>query len=276
MARTINAGENVGRGDLFKVDPRKIIVQPDLRARWANPGQSEVIALAESMLRHGQQHAITCRMNPGDKRIILEQGGTRLEAGLWLVKNRDKSWRIEVKIVDHNEEDGFAAAVAENRDRNETSAMDDAANMRRFRERYGWKDKQIKESLGCQSPHLRNLEVLLTLPKKVQQLVHQRKLAVSAAVLLAELSGPELSTALTEASASGKVDSQKVRQAARRTGQKVSRTLKDMKTLFIRLEKQEDMSDEVQVLSRGMLDFAAGTIDEQSLTAIIQNIVSGV
>lgn len=271
MARKINAGKNVGRGDIYKVDPQEVIVDPNMRARWETPGKRRVEELAHSMYENGQFNPVVCRMSAADKRIILEQGGTRLEAALWITENLDPNWRIEVKIVDHNEEEGFASAILENKDRNETSPMDDASNMRTMRERYGWSDKDIQRLLSCNSSYLRSLEVLLTLPKKVQSLVHRRKLAVSAAVLLAGLSGAELDEALSKAKASGKIDSEQVHNVARRNGKTVRRSLKHVRKVFSSMDAPPPP---VQTFAERLEEFLSGEADEETFRDYLISVLS--
>lgn len=271
MARKINAGENVGRFDVFMVDPRNVKVDPSLRARWElePPGPERVRELAESFLEHGQSNPCVARMDPSDKTLIIEQGQTRHAAAMWILENRDPKFRLQVKVVDRNEEEGFVCAIEENRIRTETTPMDDAYNMRRLRNSYGWDDPKIEALFKCRSAYLRNLETLLALPIRIQRLVHRGELAVSNAMLLANLSGDDLQDALTEAESqrtiSGRVTGAAVRPAVRNrvnNGQKVARTLRDIRLSFATICVRPDATPKVQEFTEMFQGFAKGEVSE--------------
>lgn len=273
MAKHINAG-NVGRSDMFKVDPNEIIVDPEMRARWEVPGEDRVLEIADSMFDFGQQQPIICRCRPDDKKLVLEAGGTRLEAAKLIVANRDPNWRIEVKVMDHNEEDGFVSAIIENRIRNETSPMDDAVNVRALRERYGKEDQEVCDILHCKSTYLRQLETLLSMPKKVQKLVHQRKLSVAAMQLLVGLTGDALEEALSQNTGKGTIDTSHVRQTARNRGKRVARSLKDVRTTFTKFSESETVPDRGKQFIARFLEYVAGTIDEETFLNDLMNVIS--
>lgn len=286
MARRINAGENVGRQDVFLVDPREVTVDPALRARWEvdPPGPEAVQELVESFLEFGQSNACVARQNPVDKTLIIEQGQTRHAAALWIVNNRDPKWRLKVTVVDRNEEEGFVCAIEENRVRNETTAMDDAHNMRRLRDAYGWDDARICKTFRCQTQYLRTLETLLSLPVKVQRLVHHHKLAVANAVLMANLAGRDLDDALREVenatSANGRINGSAVRKAVRtRTeaapnGKKVARTLKDIRGTFTSLQA-DDQPDSVRKFADLFLKFVKGDITDKTFQKRTVELIGG-
>lgn len=275
MARKINAGDNVGRFDVFQVDPRNVKVNPALRARWEEepPGPERVQELAESFLQHGQSNPCVARMDPADKTLIIEQGQTRHAAAMWIVENRDPKFRLQVKVVDRNEEEGFVCAIEENRIRTETTAMDDAYNMRRLRGHYGWDDPKIESLFKCRSAYLRNLETLLTLPVRLQRMVHRGELSVSNAVLLANLSGDDMQEALSEAetqrTSSGRVTGAAVRPAVRsrvKNGQKVARTLKDIRESVAAICLRTDAPPKVQEFTGLFQGFAKGELSEDEFS----------
>lgn len=285
MARKINAGENVGRSDMFLVDPREVIVDPNLRARWAKapPGPDAVRELVEDFLANGQSNPCVARMQASDKRLIIEQGQTRHAAALWIVENKDKNWRLKVTIGDRNEEEGFVCAIQENRVRTDTSPVDDAFNMRALRDRYGWDDKRICAFYKIKSPVLRDWETLLTLPDKVLHLVHGRKLSVANAVLLAGLAGSELSAALKEAQAApatrgGRVNPSAVRQAVRSrkgsTNGHVARTLKDVRSKFTTFSAREDIPPKARDLGTAILRFISGESNEAEFDEFVAGLFS--
>jgi hypothetical protein len=84
----------------------------------------------------------------------------------------------------------------EGRERRETTPVDNAVAQRRLREDYGWTDTKIAEFYRCSAPYVGTLKKLLTLPTRVQRLVHGKELSVQAATALADLPPDEQANVL--------------------------------------------------------------------------------
>jgi ParB-like chromosome segregation protein Spo0J len=95
-----------------------------------------------------------------------------------------------------NDEEAFRRNIVENRERKETTPIDDAYNQRRLRDDFGWTDTKIAEFYGLTASYVGLLKKLLSLPTQTQKLVHVRQLSVKAAVALTELTPEEQQKAM--------------------------------------------------------------------------------
>ena len=195
MAIKINAGD-VGRGDVFYIDPHEIIVDEKLNGRWEPHDEEAVKALAKSYEEEGQLQAVQVR-KVADNRVQLVMGYRRHAAAVEFNKRHpDKPMKLKAVVVTINDEEAFRRNIVENRERRETTPIDDAYNQRRLRENFGWNDTRIAAFYGVTAPYVGLLKKLLSLPTDTQKLVHGRQLSVKAAAALTELTPEEQQKAL--------------------------------------------------------------------------------
>lgn len=222
MVLKVNAGD-VRRSDLFHVDPTAIVVNDELRGREFVPTEATIIALAVSLLTQGQLQPVQCRRIE-DNRLQLVLGFTRTAAARLIrdgftdsdgVFHQDAEFALQVKIVDGNDEESLIRNIVENAIRNETSAIDDAHNQNRLRERYGKSDVEIAKIYGYPSSvKVGRLRKLLGLEKPLQVLVHNG-LAVQAALDLLELPAEKRAEFIAEAEKGGPINGATVRAQVR-------------------------------------------------------------
>ena len=96
-----------------------------------------------------------------------------------------------------NDEEALRRSIMENRERSETTPMDDAYNQRRLREECGWTDVRISDFYKVSPPYVAVLKKLLLLPTDIQLRVHTKQISVQAAIALADLSPEEQKAVLT-------------------------------------------------------------------------------
>jgi hypothetical protein len=90
-----------------------------------------------------------------------------------------------------NDEEALRRSIVENRERAQTTAMDDAHNQRRLREECGWTDTKIAEFYKVSPAYVGTLKKLLLLPTNVQLMVHTRQISVQAAIAMTDLTPEE-------------------------------------------------------------------------------------
>ena len=179
MAIKINAGD-VGRGDVFFIDPQEIIVDEKLNGRWEPHDEAAITSLAKSFEEEGQLQPVQVR-RVADNRVQLVMGYRRHAAVVEFNRlHPDKPMKLKAIVVTINNEEAFRRNIVENRERQETTPIDDAFNQRRLRDDYGWTDTKIAEFYGLTPPYVGLLKKLLTLPTATQKLVHSRQLSVKA------------------------------------------------------------------------------------------------
>jgi ParB-like chromosome segregation protein Spo0J len=191
MALKLNAGQDVKRGDFFFVDPFQVIVKEELRGRHKPPTDEQIIQMAESMLEFGQRQPVECRKVEGNK-LLLNLGFTRTAAARLIRTGftgtdgkykQDAKFKLKVVVTDANDEQAFKNNVVENAHRNQTSPIDDAFNQARLRDKYGMSDAEIGRLYRYKDQNkVGRLRRLLSLPSEIQDLVHEDRLPVQAAL----------------------------------------------------------------------------------------------
>lgn len=199
MSISISAGDTK-RGDFFFIDPFQIETREELRGRHIPPTADKIVELAVSILAHGQLQPIQCRRMEGN-RLLLTLGFTRMAAIRLIrsgfldtegIQHCDPEIKIKAVVNDANDETAFIQNVVENAHRNETSAIDDAYNQDRLRDRYGKTDAEIARLYQYRSPgKVGQLRQLLTLSGDVQKRVHSGELSMQAALDMRHLPEPE-------------------------------------------------------------------------------------
>lgn len=213
MALSINAGADARRTDLFMVDPYQIIVKEDLRGRLKPPTQEQIIDMAESLAKHGQQQPVQVR-KVHDKQVQLVLGFTRCAAARLIREGFDfvnpatgeterihfPEFKLKVVVADVNEEQALLHNIIENAHRKDTSPIDDAYNHNKLRDKMGKTDAEITRIYRYKdSNRVGRCRKLLGLPNDVQEMVHDGRMAVSAALALLELPEEEMKTAIAAA-----------------------------------------------------------------------------
>lgn len=196
MALKVNAGDDVRRGDLFHVDPFQIIVKEELRGRRFPPTGEQIVEMAMSIFDNTQRQPIECR-RVAENRLQSTAGFTRINAirliregfeGTDGVHRHDPDFKVQVRIVDCNDETALRNNIVENAHRNETSDIDDAHNQNTLRERYGYDDTKIAQLYQYKNTvKVGRLRKLLQLSVEEQMLVHTGKLGTQAAIDALEL-----------------------------------------------------------------------------------------
>jgi ParB/RepB/Spo0J family partition protein len=191
MAVKINAGD-VGRADLFLIDPDEIDVNEALNGRWQPHSEDEIDNLAKSILEDGQLQPVQVR-KVADNRVQLVLGYRRYLAVTKINKGRKKADHVKLKCIltTVNDEEAFRKNITENKNRKNTSPVDDAVNQRRLREEFGWNDTRIAEFYGCSPSMVSVLKKVLLLPDDVKARVHKRELALNTAIALVDLTPEE-------------------------------------------------------------------------------------
>jgi ParB/RepB/Spo0J family partition protein len=176
-------------GDTYLLDPRDVTLQEeDLRGRKFPPSKSDIKDLADSIMRHGQQEAVKCRLGE-DGKPILVFGRTRYEAVTLINTELDPKnpRKLVAVIVDQDERGAFLSANEENRRRKATSAVDEAFNHQVMREKFGMKDVEIAKDCGVSAAMVSKLRKIISLPKEVLKQIHDGNITFSDAVTMADL-----------------------------------------------------------------------------------------
>ncbi len=253
--------EGGGRSDIFSVDPTLISMDESKNGRMFPVSDDAVQAMVESIERSGQLQPITCRRLK-DKSIEIVSGFTRLKA-FRLLYAKDPQYRINVKVVELSDFDSLMANIEENRQRNATTPLDDAFNMRRMERDFKRSRADIAAFYSCTEANVSRLVSLLALPDQVQRKIASQELTVDAASKLGKLTEPEIKSALeaaVAASDNGHVDTAEVTKQVRARGVKVGRTISDLRRVL------KDRNEDIAV---AILAYLKGEIDDEALEAAL-------
>src|ERR1700676_4542922 len=142
MSMKLNAGDVV-RQDEFLIDPQEILVDEALNGRWRPHDDEAVDQMVKSFEAEGQLQAVQVR-RVHDNKVQLVLGYRRYNAArLYNERHPDQPMKVRCKVVIVNDEEASRRNVVENRERAETTPVDDAHNQRRLREGFGWTDGRI-------------------------------------------------------------------------------------------------------------------------------------
>lgn len=275
MTAKLNAGEIV-RQEVFLIDPENIVVDEKLNGRWQPHSDEEVEALCKSLEEEGQLQPVQVRRIAGN-RVQLVLGYRRHKAMLRYNRLHPGNPRkLKCTLGDMNEEEAFRYNIVENRERKDTSPVDDAHNQRRLREDFGWSDIKISELYKMAPSYVSVLKKLLSLPMEIQEMVHRKLLAAQAAIAISDLPPAEQKDVVT--SPEDKVDGsqdpsipvptseviKRVREKKIQCGKKQPRTLKEVKDFFEGLTGAGKAA-RLRNLATTILQFIQGEITDKTM-----------
>jgi ParB family chromosome partitioning protein len=267
VAARINAGD-VGRGDVFFIDPPEIIVDEKLNGRWKTHDAEAVEDMAKSFEAEGQLQPVQVR-KVADNRVQLVLGYRRHRAALlYNQRHPDSPMKLKCVVVTVNDEEAFRRNIVENKQRAETTPIDDAFNHRRLREEFGWTDAMIAEFYGMTSSYVGLLKKLLMLPTAAQLHVHKRELSVQAAAALADLPAEEQKQALASQQPGESLSKSVVKQVREKKiarGGKQSRSLAEVRSFLQGLTGPAERP-QVKDLCDLLLEYIQGRLADDTMT----------
>ena len=174
------------RTNAYSFRPEDITVRPELNGRHDTP---DISALKASILEHGQLVPVLVRQEAG--KPVLCAGFSRWRAISELnIEDPKRKIVISAVYVRLNEQDGFVANWKENRDRNETTPMDDAFHFAQM-QKWGWKENEIAKRLGLKVAFVKSRLALAEADESVQKAVSAGRVKPTAAAKIAKLSATQ-------------------------------------------------------------------------------------
>lgn len=234
--------------------------------------------MVRSFEAEGQLQAVQVR-RVHDNKVQLVLGYRRYHAArLYNERHPDNPMRLKCKVVIVNDEEAFRRNVVENRERAETSPIDDAHNQRRLREGFGWPDTKIAEFYHVTPSYVGTLKKLLALPDEVQRLVHARRLSVQAAAGLADLPAEQQAQILTETAADeGGTTSQNIKKLVRNRkidrGRGQSRSLAEVRAFLEGLTGPAEPAP-VKAFVEDFLRFIQGKIKDEAMAKRLRSLLA--
>lgn len=292
-SKTAGLPASFSRTDYYLCDPADIKVdlnENGANSRWAPSSDDFIEQLVRSFEQHGQLQPIQVK-KAGDGTVRLIAGYNRLQAALrYNERHPSKPMKLQAKVLNCNDEEGFIRSILENRERQDTTPMDDAFNHRTLRERFGYKDKEIAELYGMAPSTVSTLKKLLLLPRELQERVHTKDLAVRAGVELSALPEVDQKMIIRQtvkkggkgARVRGRISTENIMEQIRRQAQETGslgrirpRTPQQVVKFFERVIETTDPKDRVTDVAEVVCHFVEGLLTEEEMITRFPLAVSG-
>jgi ParB/RepB/Spo0J family partition protein len=273
MAITIKteSGEKAIKSEGFKVRPGDVVVDWSENSRSDQVTTASVAEMENSLKTYGQLQPITCRRLP-DGRPKVIAGFTRLKAAL-AIAEYDPEFLISLVVANVNDEEAFLLSIIENKDRNSTTPIDNAVNMRRLMDRYAYTVKQVSEVFGISQARVHRHIKLLGVSADIRKKVSKGELSVSSALQLASMDDTEATAVLKDAEAEVEAEAKakpskkprkttkaKLSKAIRKRGGNAGRGLAELRKL---------LSDREDPVSVALKLFLAGDFTDEELARVL-------
>jgi ParB family transcriptional regulator, chromosome partitioning protein len=145
-------------------------------------GPEELDELAASMRTHGVLQPILVRKDPKNPNAFELIAGERR----WRAAQKAQLHEIPAVVREFSDREALEAALIENLQRADLSAIEEARAYARLMREFGHTQERLADALGKSRPYVANLVRLLGLPESIQDLVDQGKLSAGHARLLIE------------------------------------------------------------------------------------------
>jgi ParB-like chromosome segregation protein Spo0J len=178
---------------VIMIDPMTVDVDDPFNGRHFPPEKWQIDAMVKSIRERGQLQAVRARKATASERKKCNKewkllfGFIRTHA-LVKLRSEDPNWKLKVEVVkDVNPQDAFVQNLIENKSRQNTNPIDDAYNISRLINDFGWDTKKVQLFYGWSASQVSIIRRLKGLDELVQRKVAKGTLAPSEAVKLLKL-----------------------------------------------------------------------------------------
>jgi ParB family chromosome partitioning protein len=219
--------------------------------------QGEMDELVASVRQQGVLQPVLLRKDPRNPQ------GYELIAGerRWRAAQLAQLHEIPAVVRELTDRQSLEAALVENLQRSDLTAIEEARAYRRLMDDFGHTQEKIAEALGKSRPHVANAIRLLELPERVQQMIEKGELtaghgrllvgAPNAAELAAQWAESKISVREAEAlMRSTKPAKTKLRGGAKKHGKAGADVLRDANTIDLERRVASALGMKVSILHK--------------------------
>jgi ParB family chromosome partitioning protein len=145
-----------------------------------NFASEEIDELAASMRNHGVLQPILVRKDPKNPQAFELIAGERR----WRAAQKAKLHEIPAVVREFSDAEALEAALIENLQRADLSAIEEARAYTRLMREFGHTQEKLAEALGKSRPYVANLVRLLALPETIQVMIDKGELSAGHGRLL--------------------------------------------------------------------------------------------
>ena len=169
----------------YRFLPEMLEIHPELNGRHETP---DVEPLIQSIVTYGQLQPVTIRRAAGMP--VLVAGFSRWRAVSEINKRKllDKPIELRCCYTQLTEKQAFLANIAENRDRNQTTPMDDAYNLQRLINVHQMTEQECADSYRASIAWVKGRLALIEATPEVEKEIRKGTIKGPAAKAVAKLS----------------------------------------------------------------------------------------
>lgn len=247
MAKTTGlASVTEGRGDIFKIDPRKIKIKPNWNARdFTDPDNIEAVnVIARSVAEIGFKSNKPITVKWEDSEVWLVNGETRLRGVMQAIANG-----VDVKTVPCVAADRYANEADQVFDQCLDNAgrpfkdLELARNFKRLLD-LGWQQEDIAKRAGKTQGWVSQTLALLTAPVAVQKMIVAKEVSPTVAMQVVREQGAKAEQVLKNGLKAAKAEGGTKVQASHVGKMSISKAIKDA----IEFSDIDDSAEDIVVI----------------------------
>lgn len=168
------------KDDLFKVDPRNIIIDEDFNVRKDYGDMEE---LCQSVIANGVIEPVICAKVRGEDKYLLTDGFRRMRAVLMAIERGHDIAFVKVVPATGNMEDRILQMIITGTGKKPLTMLEEGDAYKRL-VAYEYEPKEIAKKLGKSTAHVYNLLKLADTPNKVKKMIETDKITATTVVQL--------------------------------------------------------------------------------------------
>jgi ParB family chromosome partitioning protein len=180
-----------GRADMFKIDPRTIVVEEGFNGRDFSTADTaaHVEALSISISEKGVLQPLTVRL--ADDKVLLVDGECRLRATLLSIKNGADIKTVPCISEDRHANDADRIASLITRNSGKPLTILEQAGVYKRLAAFGLKQAEIARKVGVTASQVSHVLDLAGAPQEVQEMVRRGEVSATTATKTIRSDGPE-------------------------------------------------------------------------------------
>jgi len=177
------------RTDLYRVDPRNILLQEGLNIRKIENDSDDIEHLMQSILENGVKRPLLLKNNPNKasdgKDYICVDGHRRLTAVLNLIEKGEDIAYVKAELVAKISDEDTILSMFLLNDGKPLSHLEKAEGVKRLHEVYGYSLSDISKKLSESNATISNLYTLYNMPISVKKKIESNLISSTLALEIA-------------------------------------------------------------------------------------------
>lgn len=235
----------------YRFLPEYLEVSPELNGRHDKP---DIQTLITSILEHGQLQPVTIRRGGGKPILVAGFSRWRAITEINAKKMTEKPLELRCSYTALTEKQAFLANIAENRDRNPTSPMDDAYNIQRLVNVYQMTEQECADTYRASVAWVKSRLQLIEATPALEKVVRAGKVTGTVAQAIAKLNKQHQNNLAKVAEEKGKVTAADIQREVGAPAKSKPKDVLELADAACRLMIDDEISiDEAQKAAKAYL-----------------------